>query len=236
MLARLFRRFSPAAADSKTSAYQPVPTTEKQAVPVTKPATSNNRELVAPKVDKGAGLERWVPINVFFSLLGTLVFVGLGTKALFDRNVPGVTTTGWLYLVIGICAIDGLLFFFTLLLSARKWRKEINRNGQWYGYPDTWYHTHMAVAASAFVLSAWTLAAVYLYYHNYNGEDPYEWPTTLNIQQWDKPIAWYVVIGVTCMARLLLLTDKYFAVYRALATPGLVPIDSAARAAVADDE
>ena len=33
--------------------------------------------------------------------------MGLGTKALFDRNVPGVTTTGWLYLVIGICAIAG---------------------------------------------------------------------------------------------------------------------------------
>ena len=178
--------------------------------------------VTPPSVDKGPGLERWVPINVLLSFMGTALFVGLGTTALFDRNVSTVTVSGWVYLLAGLLAVDGLLFFCTVLMTSRKWRKEIKRNGRWYVYPDAWYHTHMSVALTTVVMSAWTFSGVFLYYHNFGGEDPYQWPSAYQIQQWDKPLVWFVILGVSCMGRIMLLTDKYLAVYRALAEPGLI--------------
>lgn len=190
---------------------------------------------VAPQdVDKGPSLERWVPINVFFSLVASVVFVGLGLKSIFDRNVPGVHTSGWLYLAIGMCALDGLLFFFMALLSTRRYRKEIRRNNQWYAYPDTWYHTHRRVALTAFLLSAFTLVGIALFYHNYGGEDPYDWPSAYNVPQFEKPGIWNVIIAFSCLGRLMMLTDKYLTVYETLADPGLIqrPPPTAATAAV----
>lgn len=174
-------------------------------------------------LDKGPSLERWVPINVFFSVCGTLLFVSFGTKSIFDREVPGIRTAGWVVFAAIECAIDGLLFFFMVLLMARSCRKEIKRNNQWYAYTDSWYDTYTTLATIAFGLSAWTLCGIVLYSNSYGGEDPYTWPSAYAIEKWDKPQVWRDLMGLSTMARIMLLLGHYYKVYRAVASPDLVP-------------
>lgn len=213
--------------------YQPVPTTTAT---VNRVSVPRSPLLVADNlVDKGAGLERWVPINTFFSFLATLTFIWFATDSLFDSDVSGITTASWVYLLAGMLGISGLLFLFNVLLSSRKWRKEVYRNGHWYAYPDTWYHTHMSVAATDLLLASWTFFGVYLYYRNFGGEGPYKWPSAYNIEQWRKPVIWFSILSASCIGRITMLTDKYLAVYRALAVPGLIEVDTAAKEAVRMD-
>lgn len=173
-------------------------------------------------VDKGGGFERWIPINVFFSFLASLLFISFGTKSIFDRDIPSVHTIGWVYLVGTMCVLDGAMLVIMTALLSRSCRKEVRRRQKWYVYPDSWYNTHMLLAATTFAMSAWATCGVVLFYLAYGGEDPYTWPSVYNVERWEKPIVWGLIMAVSTGLRLHLTVDKYIMAYWALAEPGLI--------------
>lgn len=202
-----------------------VPAPANSRLPPALPASSsNNNSNVYVTVSKGRSLEDCAPVLVLFSVMGSVLFIGLGTKSLFDRDVPGVRTVGFVYLSSVMFVIDALLLVAMTLLMARSCRTELKRNKKWYVYSDAWYDTHMQIAMAMCGVSVWVAGGIMIYYRMYGGEDPWQWPSGYNIERWEKPQYWNTVMVVGTGARLVALLIFFVPAFRALARPGLVEV------------
>ena len=209
-----------------SSLYQPVTTTEDEPPAFFRGAPSDvpvvpQGEDEGPR-ETGYGLERWVPIVVFFSVLFSVAFVAMGVRSVFDRDLPSFSVQQWVTLVSVMFAVDGVLLLCMVALMARGCRKEIRRNKQWYAYDDRWYDTHTRLALVTAGVSAFTLFLVVSFYKAYGGESPYAWPSRYNIERWEKPMWWGLLMVNAAMFRLYGMLDKYWTVFRELAEPGLI--------------